>query len=281
MLTQDPVVFLALHVPKCAGRTIERHMESHLPAEQCWITRRGFSVSPMSWGRSYRLAKGQDLSQVRFISGHYLGRSIARRLPRRSLRRSVLIREPISFLLSYYNFRMMRYIAQGWKPYSFDLHLRSLPHDPISHFLLASWLEISWLELLAMAPERKYELLNRQLAQFWYVADYSRCDELIALLGEGLGVPAVAERVNTQKGWTERVDWRPLSRRDLAQSTVEEIAARTRVDQALWQSWADAGLGAAGVRPIPLASGKRLGFPAAEARRPLYEAARRFQRGWF
>src|SRR5690606_3690437 len=118
--------------------------------------------------------------------------------------------------ISYYNFRMMRYLSEGWKAYSFEAHLRSLPCNPISHFLLQKWLEIPWPALMVMSPDRKYELLNGELARFWYVADYKHCDELVALMGHELGISTSPERLNTQEDWLKRVEWQPLTADDLS-----------------------------------------------------------------
>lgn len=269
------VVFLAVHVPKCAGRTIEAHMVKHLPAEQRWQTLRR-PLAARAWG-----CAAPELSNVRFISGHHLGRSIEQHLGRRTLKRSVLLREPTSFLVSYYNYRIMRYLSQGWNSYGFELHLRSLPCDPISHFLLQRWLEIPWPTLMAMSPDRKYDLLNQELSRFWYVADYKYCDELIELMARKLGIPTKAELRNTKEEWTKKVEWRPLSADDLSPSIHREIMARTRLDKALWQSWGQARLDTSGVKAVPLESYSPWTFPIAEMTRPVHAFARRYQRGWF
>ena len=274
------VVFLAVHVPKCAGSTIERHMGRHLAAEVRWITRKRSPRLPIAWGRPYTMRGAPDLSRVRFISGHYVGRSLERLLPGRPIKRSILLREPASFMISYYNYRMMRYLSLGWKPYSFETHLRSLPSDPMSHFLLERWLEVPWPAQMVMSPERKYQLLNRELRRFWYVADFRHCDELTAKMARELGISTRPERLNTQEEWAKKVDWRPLTTDDLTPALRSEISARTRLDQALWQSWAQAKLNTANIQPIPLQGCSRLNFPIAEARRPVHQVARRLQRGW-
>ena len=274
------LVFLAVHVPKCAGSTLERHMAKHLPTEERWITRKRSPRLPLAWGRPYTLHRAPEIRRVRFISGHYVGRSLERMLPERPIRRSVLLREPTSFMISYYNYRMMRYLSLGWKPYSFETHLRSLPSDPITHFLLERWLEIPWPALMIMSPARKYQLLNHELRRFWYVADYGHCDELTAMMGAELGISTVPERLNTQEEWTSKVNWRPLTTDDLTPELRSEIAARTRLDRALWQSWAGARLNTASIEPVPLEGTSRFNFPLAEVKRPVHQVARRLQRGW-
>ncbi len=176
---------------------------------------------------------------------------------------------------------MMRYIAQGWRPYSFEVHLKSLPSDPICHFILASWCEISWTRLLAMCPKKKYDTINRELKNFWYVGDYTNCNELVSLISSELDVPPIAKRANTQKLWMEQVSWQPLTIDDLQPRTRRELTKRTRLDKAVWTSWAGARLNAAEVQPVEFEAAMRSEFPALEAKRIYYSAVRRYQRGWF
>lgn len=281
MAGRSSTTFLAVHVPKCAGRTIEKHFHKHLIDEHCWITRKRFPNLPISWGRPYSLRSREQVKDVKFVSGHQLGRSIAGLLPNRSIKRSILLRDPASFHISYYNYRMMRYIAQGWRPYSFDVHLKSLPSDPICHFILASWCEISWTRLLAMCPKQKYDTINRELTNFWYVGDYTDCDDLVRLIGSEIGVPPVAERVNTQKLWMKQVSWQPLTIDELPPRTRRELNKRTRLDKAIWTSWSGARLNAANVEPVDFEAALRSEFPVQEAKRIYYSAIRRYQRGWF
>ncbi len=279
-VTPNNAVFLAVHVPKCAGTSLDRHIIGHLPSGQGWITRkRSYWLQP--WGRAYKRPTPSIIKDVRYVSGHHMGSSVASLFPGKTLYRSVLIREPTSFLLSYYNFRMMRYIADGKKPYSFELHLRSQPANMISHFILSRWCEIPWATLLTMSSEAKYERLNRELASFWYVADYSKCDELSGLISAKLDIPAIATRANTKENWLKRVDWQPLTASDLSPSTVREIKARTQIDRAIWRSWADVGLKTQTIQPVRQETSERVPFAITEAARIYHSAARRYQRGWF
>lgn len=280
MPTQSPTVYMFVHVPKCAGRTIVNHMRKHLSEEQYWITSKRFVHLPQIAGRNYRSPKPGALDNVRFVSGHYVGRSIERLLTDRMVRKATLLREPVSFYLSYYNFRMMRYLTQGWEPYSFDLHVRSQPHDPICHFLLSRWLELPWAQLLMMSPERKYDLVNEALSNFWYVADYTYCDELVALMSGDLGIEPKPERFNTQEAWQKRTNWRPIARNDLTAEQVAAIESRTAIDRAIWQTWREARLMPQSARRAVLEPSAPLRFQIGELKRTVYTTARRYQRGW-
>ena len=123
----------------------------------------------------------------------------------------MLLREPLEFQVSYYNWRMMDNIAKGLGTYNFDLHFRALQRNFMAEFLLSRWLEIPRASLLVMSEEKKYNCLNRMLAGFWFVGAHSDCDRLIAQIGRDLGVPATARRRNTAAELQAQTGWRPLT----------------------------------------------------------------------
>jgi hypothetical protein len=268
-MSDSPPLHILLHVPKCAGRTIEVHLARHLPAEAFYMPRR-----PGRGG----LSEMPPVAGIRALSGHHLTRSIEARFPDRQIRRSVLLRDPLSFQVSYYNFRMMRYLASGGRPYSFPLYYRALQRDPMAHFLLSRWLEVSPARLLVMPVAAKWRLLCDALASFWFVGDYRRCDDLIAALADELRIRAKAKRVNHEGAWTRTVDWRPLTLDDLDEEQRRRIPLDNPLDAALHATWATAGHEAASVQPdrVPGPSD----FLRHQLVRPLWQARRRLARGW-
>jgi len=76
----------------------------------------------------------------------------------------------------------MRYLARGRHPYSFELDYRARRKNFICHYILRNFVEIRCHRLARLSDHEKYDIVNAFLARFWYVADYSRCDELIAAL---------------------------------------------------------------------------------------------------
>ncbi len=260
---------ILLHVPKCAGRTIEVHLARHMQPEAFFMPRRagrgGLSEMPPATG-------------IHALSGHHLTRSIEAHFPGREIRRSVLLRDPLSFQISYYNFKMMRYIASGGRPYSFALYYRALQRDPMAHFLLSRWLEVSPARLLVMPVAEKWRILCEALAGFWFVADYRRCDDLIAAVADDLGVRAKAKRVNHEAAWASSVEWRPLTADDLSGEERRRIPLDNPLDAALHAVWSAAGHDCASVRS---GSGPaKSDFRVHELARPLFEARRRLARGW-
>jgi hypothetical protein len=215
---------------------------------------------------------------VRFLSGHYLGKSVEMNFASRPFHRVILLREPQSFHISYYNYRMMRYLDSGWRTYSFDTHLRSQPDDAITDFILSRWLEIPWRKLLSIGPVEKWRLVNSELSKFWYVADYTTCDELCTLISREIGISETFERANTTANWLERVQWKPLTAEDLTPKQKALIQAKSQLDLPLWNTWRAAKRDVASVVPAQPAL-KKSSLQSALVR-PLFAVGRRWQRGW-
>lgn len=267
------VVYFLLHLPKTAGQTIQYHLAEHGRAESVWLPRLA------SWplrllGRRHHPSDIRDLRQVRAVTGHEIGCSLERHFAGREIRRVVLLREPLDLQLSLYNYRMMNHLNKGLGTYSFALHLKSQPRNFMAHWLLARWLEIPSLRLTAMAESDKYDLLNRVLAGFWFVADHRACDRLIAAIAADLEVPAAAKRRNTAQQWHRQINWDPLTKAALSPALIDAVRRQNPLDQALWESWRDANFGTSDVLPQPLAGLGRMGGLIHEARRPLMAVGR-------
>ena len=265
----NTAVYFILHVPKTAGQTIQYHLAEHCPPGAFWSPR--LVPYPLSlFGRRHRLAGQGDVSRVRAVAGHDLGYSLERQFPGREIRRVVLLREPLSLQLSLYNYRMMNHLAKGLGTYGFPVHLRAQPRDFIAHWLLARWLEIPWPRLMAMSNDDKYRLLNRALAQFWFVGDYTDCDRVIAAIAPDLGVPATAPPRNTARQWHKQIKWEPLTEAAMPPGLRDAVRRQNPLDRALWESWHGAGFDAAAVRPRPLEPVSPAGFLTHEAARPFF-----------
>jgi hypothetical protein len=259
-----PPVYFLLHVPKTAGQTIRRHLAGHCPPDVFWEPESGLPPGPPEG--------------IRAVSGHDLSSALERRFPGREIRRAVLLREPVSLQLSLYNYRMMNRLAKGHGTCGLELHLRSLPRDFIAHRLLSRWLGIPWPRLLGMSDERKYALLNRTLANFWFVADYRQVDRLVTALAADLGIPAEAAPQNTAREWRRQVEWRPLAAEALPAALRNLILARNPIDRALWDSWRDAGFATRGVSPQRFAAPPRLSVLTDELARPGFVAGALWRR---
>ncbi|MGE3426400.1 MAG: hypothetical protein AB7I44_06405 [Hyphomicrobiaceae bacterium] len=230
---------LIVHVPKCAGRSIENHLQLHLGAERFWRPGKRTRRLPLEvLGRKYDASPPGPLDNVDAISGHMFGQSIEKLFPDRQLVRSMILREPEKQILSWYNYRMMRYLTEGLHPFSFRLFLQSFPVDPVAQFLLERWLEMPWIRIATLTAAQKVALLDRTLSQFDRIVDIAEADDLCAWHCDDLGIPGAAERTNTAEQWVLRTSWKPLKYRDLAERDRRLLKGRFAVDRYLWRRWA-------------------------------------------
>jgi hypothetical protein len=274
-----PVHFV-YHVPKCAGLTIDRHLASALPNSYYRLKKRR-GVGRLFKSR-YDLAGMPDPRKTKAVGGHFLGTSLEALFAGRQVQRSILLRDPAGHIISHYNYRMMRYISQGLQPYSFETAYGATQRNFITNYILSSFLEFSWPRIASLSDQDKYDLANAFLASFWFVGDYSHCDDLITALSGRLGIAPEAPRRNTQAEWECRVNWNwePLALEGLTRAAVAEIRRENLIDQRLWETWRDAKEDTGSIRPRALTGSSRQSFLSSEAVRFVNQLARRFQRRW-
>lgn len=268
-------LYCILHIPKCAGRTIEAHLHKHLGPDAFWRPAKRTRNFPLELlRRKYDDRLPGKARAVQAISGHFIGASIERYFVGRRIKRVILLRRPADLLLSWYNFRMMRYIAAGKAPYSFRVHLRSMQSDPIAHFLLQRWLELPLWRIAMMGANLKVRLLDDLFESFDFIGDIHDCDRLVASISNDLQIESKAERMNTRENWLKRVDWQPLRYENLTHEHIAMISRMTALDDYLWRRWALK-------EPVSF-DAKRAGrqFFAHELQRPYFELLRRYQRRW-
>ena len=268
----DPVYFL-LHIPKTAGQTIQQHLAEHCAPGVFWRSyhkiRHGQRTSPDDL---------PDPARARIIAGHNITRSFENLFPGRAIRRILLLRDPLEFHVSYYNWSMMDNIAKGLGTYSLDLHFRALQPNFMADFLLSRWLEIPRRARLLMADEKKYRILNQMLAGFWFVGEHTDCDRVIAAIGPDLGVPTAAPRRNTAIELQAQTGWRLVTYASLSPAMRHTIRARNRLDQALWEHWRRAGFQPAAIEPPPLERAAKGSLLGHEILRPWFKLRRFVQR---
>lgn len=277
-LTRRPL-HLIFHIPRCAGQTVHHHLTQHVSSERYFRVpkRRGLGRLVLS---KYQIGDMPSPQKLDVVGGHWVGRSIERNFPGRPIVRSILLRDPVSQFLSHYNYRMMRYLSQGLRPYAVDIAYRSRRPDFLTHFILNTFAEIPRPRLVLMSSAEKFAQANRFLSSFAFVGDHTRCDELIARLAGDLGMPERASLRNTSDQWLERVSWKPLGEGDLSPSMIASIRRDNELDQILWETWRDAGDGP--IEPVPHefaqeAQTRRL---TRHASRLVNQVRRRVDRRW-
>jgi hypothetical protein len=273
-----PIHFI-FHVPKCAGTTVHCHLSTCAPAGTYHRLKKRKGPSRF-FLPPHDLAGMPDAEQLRAIGGHFIGNSIEDIFKGRQIERSILLRDPVSQFVSHYNVRMMRYLLRGRQTYSPDIAYRARQRNFVTHHILRNFLEISWPRLLSLSALEKYVAVNRLLSTFWFVGDYTRCNELIAKLGPKLGVPATAMAQNTCAEWQGRVGWTPLRVDNLTRQMVDQIRQENVLDQLLWETWRDVDQAQINdcshrIYETPLTE-----FVVQESLRFVYEVRRRFHQGW-
>lgn len=272
-------VHLIFHIPKCAGQTIHHHLSTYAPKGSYYRVRRRRGPSRLFF-KKYALDGMPDTHGVRAIGGHCLGNSIERIFDGRHIERSILVRDPVTHFVAHYNFRMMRYISQGLRPYSLDLAYQARQRNFITHFILRNFLEMSWPRLMSLSAVEQYVTVNQFLSTFWFVGDYTRCDELLAALAPDLRVPPAGTIRNSCAQWQSRVQWKPLRVEDLTSRMIEQIRRDNVLDQLLWETWRDVEQARICMRSHEIHEMPFAEFVATESLRLVSQAKRRFQRGW-
>ena len=271
-----PVHFI-YHLPKCAGRTIDRHLASALPAGSYHRVRRRRGIGRLVTG--YDISRLASPKQTQVVSGHHLGLSLDSFFADRLIKRSLLLRDPASHFVSYYNYRMTRYISEGLQPYSIDVAYGAMRRNFITHYILNNFLELSWVQIASLSDQDKYDLANAFLSMFWFVGDYTLCDDLLTVLGERLEISGNALPQNGLQDLARGTEWTPLTQDMLPRETIANIQAENRIDQRLWETWREARHETGAVRPVALEDGSS-SFFSDEALRLVHQIVRRLQRRW-
>jgi len=237
------VVHFLLHVPKCAGTTVEEHFRQTLGA--------GFLLAPR-WrsplrgivGNRYAMAPGDPrLGNLKVVTGHSMGVSLKRHLADAEIRESVLLRDPVGYHLSLYNYRVARHRAgTGPSPPGFASWYLAQRRNPISRFILNHYYEQGIPALYRLSSRDRLAWLEQRFGDFWFVASYRRADEMIAGISRELGVAETTERRNIGTS-------RELTDAALDQEMRDRIVTENAVDQALWDRWAERGWKADGRNP--------------------------------
>lgn len=235
------IVHFILHVPKCAGTTVEKHFARHLGP--------GFLIAPR-WNNVLRDVIGNrypglDLEGVRVVSGHSLSRSLANRLPGAEIRESVLLRDPIGYFLSLYNYRWTRF-ANGFgpKPPGFQAWYGRQPLNPISRFLMTRYFEHGVPMLYRFSSADRLAWLEERLARFHFVGGHLRADEMIAAVGREFGLSAEVEARNVTAEKRLRLE-------DVSDDMRDRMLTENALDAALFERWRDRGWSGRPTAPPP------------------------------
>lgn len=243
-------VHFLLHVPKCAGTTVEEHFAQTL-GERFLLAPRWEHILRGVIGNRYPY--GQDASRlegVRAVSGHSLSRSLARHFPQAEIRESVLLRDPVGFHLSLYNYRWTRH-WQGLapEPPEFAEWYGLQRRNPIARFLLTRYFEQGIPAVYRLSSAGRLAWLEARLERFWFVGGLHRTGELIAAVARDLGVAEEAADRNV-------TETKKLTPESLGAEWCARIAADHALDATLHARWKDRGFEGAPTEPPPPLHGR-------------------------
>lgn len=238
------IVHFLLHVPKCAGTTVETHFRTHLN-HRFLMAPRWENVLRNVIGNRYPSLDAASLDGVQVVSGHSLSRGLATRFPGAQIRESVLIRDPVSFMLSLYNYRWTRF-EEGWgdQPPPFERWYRSQRRNPVSRFLLVRYFDQGVPALYRLSSSARLAFLEQRLAQFHFVGSWRRTDEMIGRISASIGIPGETPARNVSTA-------RRMTAADLSIAMRQRIERENALDQALFDRWADRGWAGAPDGPPP------------------------------
>ncbi len=231
-MSEGPVYFL-LHVPKCAGTTVEGHFASHL-GPGFLLAPRWESVARNFVGNRYPFGPGDArLARVRAVSGHSLSANLAKHFPGREVRECVLLRAPEGFFLSFWNYRMSRHRENGERPPpDFPLWYAAQRRNPITRFLMNRYFGFGVPALYRFSTAGRFAWLEERLSRFWFVGGVRHASAMIAGISRELGVPEKTRDRNVGRN-------KALSAEDLDPALRERIAHENAADQALFDRWGE------------------------------------------
>lgn len=222
-------LYILPHVPKCAGSTVQDHFGRMLaPGAAVSIYSRGECAH---WARPERVPQ-TEREKVRLIGGHRVPRAVCRGFAERPIREAILIRDPVSFNVSMYNFLIGRPPEQSGIPADlpFETWYAGYKRNRIVRFLMRNYFQFSEIGFRLMPSRRKLAYLNERLSEFWFVGTQSDCNELIGRIAGDLGV---SDRVVSRN--TAKPD--ALRPADLPSSLVTRILEDNVLDAELFERW--------------------------------------------
>lgn len=228
-------VYFFVHVPKCAGTTIEFHFRNAL-GDGYLHAPRWKNILRNVIGNRYPYSDDDPrLTGVRVASGHSLTHNFAHHFPGREIEECVLIREPLSYFVSFYNYRTQLFLdGTGPKPASFELWYRAQRRNPMVRFLLNRYYDFGIVKLYKLSSYGRLHYLEERLRDFLFVGGHHRANEMIAGVSRMIGASVRVESRNVSKGPV-------LKPGNLSASLVSQIAHENALDTLLFERWSERG----------------------------------------
>ena len=223
-------IHFLVHVPKCAGTTIEWHFQQHLGERFLWAPRWRNPLRDVV-GNRYPSLTSQDLADVQVVSGHSLSANLSEKFPGARIREHVVLRDPVDWHISMYNYRIKRAGGQG--P-DFSTWYGTVRRNPISRFLLNRYFGFGVPGLYRLSSAARLNWLEDRLSRFAFVGGLHLTDDLIDGVAAATDVPGRAKAQNT-------IPEKRLTVNELAPNILDRVRHDNVLDQALFDRWKDRG----------------------------------------
>lgn len=249
-LARNDVLYF-VHVPKCAGTTVEEHFLEHLPAQDVMRPRKSKPIVRYLYGRAWRAPQTYDPAAVRIICGHFFGRATGALLAPHNRLEAILIRDPVGLYLSWYNYRMTRHEGWGRSIPTFEDWYLSQGRNPVARHLLTRHLGWSELRFILAPTSEIVAEARRALDTFWFVGEYKHVDTLLAAATERFGAPSRAPQRNVTQ-------YKFLPREKMSEALIAQVRRENAIDQYLSDRYSDRLFDPAAAKSVPEPLGGRL-----------------------
>lgn len=246
-----PKALYFVHVPKCAGTTVEEHFIEHLPQAQVMRPPKSPPLMRYLHGRAWSAPPTYDKAQTRVLFGHFFGRATGDLLDPHERVEAILIRDPVGLYLSWYNYRMTRHERWGRAIPGFEDWYRSQGRNPVARHLLTRHLGWSEAKFVLAKTDDIVATAREALDSFWFVGEYRHVDTLLAAAADKFGAPPRAPQRNITQ-------YKFLKREALDEGLADTIRRENAIDQYLSDRYANRLFDPNAAANIPAPEGGRL-----------------------
>ncbi|WP_448953008.1 hypothetical protein [Labrys neptuniae] len=184
-MSNNTTVYLFPHILKCAGLSVRDFLLNQAPASSSAIIYSKPEQAP--WLDPVRHVPQASRDEIRLLFGHRLPRTALKGFDGRVVREIGLLREPVSFYVSLYNFLQTKPRRHRVEGVSFERWYPTNKHNRISRFYFKQYFGLSSLGIRWMSQRQRFEFLLRHFETFWFVGDYRHCEAVMAAITQDVG----------------------------------------------------------------------------------------------
>jgi hypothetical protein len=218
-------LYLLPHVPKCAGSTVEAHFAAQLGPAAVLLNRRSTGIK---WTPDDLPEEQRDA--IRVIAGHHVPRRTCLAFGGARVREAVLIRDPVSYKVSFYNFLRARPIRPLPPDLEFEAWYRRSRKNLIVQFLLDHYFQLVFFDYRRWTGRMTLDFISDQFSRFWFVGPHTACGDLIRRIARDLRVAEDYAAANVATPGALKVGHLPPC-------LVTRILEENAVDAALYERW--------------------------------------------